>query len=136
MSSSVEQWSKECHQGSGLCGNSDPTNWCSGQQPCTGGGVGDLRILLKTPKEIEASETKFWGTWTKDGALKLIGCGMLAAAGLRPGDVLMSVQGFKLANRFDRKTILTWQFKEELIRVVYLRENRLHTSAMDNPKGK
>jgi type II secretory pathway component PulC len=61
---------------------------------------------------------------------------MLAAGGMKPGDVLVSVCGFKFANPFDRKTILTWQFKEDLIKLVYLRDDRLHTSAMDNPKGK
>jgi hypothetical protein len=136
MSSSVDQWSKECHQSTGLCGNSLPTNYCTGQQPCSGGSVGDLNIMAMTPKEIEASETKFWGTYTREGDLKLVGAGMLAAGGMKPGDVLVSVCGFKFANPFDRKTILTWQFKEDLIKLVYLRDDRLHTSAMDNPKGK
>lgn len=135
MSSSVDQWSKECHQSSGLCGNSQPTNWCSGQQPCSGGSVGDLGIMSKTPQEIDESDTKFWGTHA-DGGLKLIGVGMLAAAGLQEGDILVAVEAFRMANRFDRQTILTWQFYTDKVSVTFIRKGRLHSSSMVNPKGK
>jgi hypothetical protein len=136
MSSSVDQWSKECHQSTGLCGNSLPTNYCTGQQPCSGGSVGDLGIMGKTAAEIDASQTKFWGPHTKEGGIELVGVGMLAAAGLQPGDILIAVEGFRFSERNDRRTILTWQFYTEKIAVTFIRKGRMHSSSMDNPKGK
>src|SRR5687768_16704571 len=86
-----EQWGKECDSQTGLCFNSAKTNYCTGQQPCSGGGVGDINITSKSPRQIAASKTKFWGTYTGEGYLKLIGVGMLADAGLEAGDLLTGV---------------------------------------------
>jgi hypothetical protein len=138
-----EQWSKECHPASGLCGNSVPTNWCAGQQPCYGGGVGIVGedISKMTAAQIQANPNKFWGTYTEDGNLKLIGVGGLAKAGLQAGDVLTGVfavgsEPLEMSNEKDRLDILCWRFTKPLVNLTFQRGITSHTGTMKNPAGK
>lgn len=136
-----KQWGKECHQASGLCGNGEPWTWCEGQQPCQGGGVGLVGedISLLSPAQIEASTNKFYGTYTKEGGLKLIEVGGLREAGVEPGNVLLGVypngqRGFQMSNKDERQQILRWSFPvTKILSIVIERDNQRHTLKMKNP---
>lgn len=138
-----EQWSKECHQATGLCSNSVPTNWCAGQQPCYGGGVGIVGVDISkmTAMEIHGNPNKFWGTYTEEGYLKLIEVGGLENAGLRPGDELTGAfvvgsEPLEMSNEKDRLDILCWRFTKPLVNLTFRRGTSSHTGTMKNPVSK
>ncbi len=113
-------WSCECNTALGMCGSGPKTRYCeSFPGGCTGGDVGDLGILEKTPEEIEKSMTKFYGQRDYDGNLVLEGVGWLAAAGLRKGDVLLGADHLRYSDETERQQILTCQFAAPDLRLVF-----------------
>lgn len=143
----AKQWGATCGPNN-QCWGGEPYEWCEAfPNGCQRGGVGDRRIKEKraalSSKDfqatMDASQTKFFGTWTDAGGLLLEEVGMLAAAGLQPGDVLtgaFTVGGktLDMADPDDRKKILTWQFKSDLVNLIYERNNTSLTRTMKNPK--
>jgi hypothetical protein len=125
------------------CGDPAGPGWmCEtfGPGACSEWPVGDF-VDWSLPQDelqaaLEASTTKFYGSFDKNGGIVLEEVGMLAAAGLKQGDTLLAVEGFRLANQFDRRTILTWQFNGKKVAVTFVRKGRMHAANMDNPKGK
>lgn len=120
-------WSCEC-SALGLCGGGPQTRWCE-ENPgpgggCTGGDVGAPGIMAMTPAQIEASTTKFWGTRDEQGNLVLQGVGFLATAGMREGDVLVSVNGLAYNDEKHRQTILRIDFPDSKQLTVAFRYGR------------
>jgi hypothetical protein len=111
---------------------------CDGSGNCTDWIVGFFNEQGLTGDALqtafEASTDKFLGLLTKDGNLKLGEVGILAKAGLRSGDELVSIQGFTFKDASHRSRILNWQFETAGISIVYIRNDKQLTAMMGNPK--
>jgi hypothetical protein len=116
-----------------------------GNGNCSEWIVGDFNLWHLTGDELqaafEASTTKFYGTWVKENdaikGLKLIEVGMLAEAGLTKGDILSAIiedrDARVMENPDDHLPILTWQFVEPELRIVYQRLGSTRMGIMKNP---
>lgn len=135
-------WGAACGENN-KCWGSAPTNWCEeiGDE-CFCGGLGDLEIssipVEKFQSILEASTTKFYGKWTDNGNLILEEIGMLANAGLLPGDILLGIisieEGvFKLNTPEGRRHILQWQFTSPKLFPRFMRDGNDRMGGMDNP---
>lgn len=134
------------------CGEYGGPGWmceCDGQGNCTEQGVGDPgqfeAFAALSPKEfqahMEASTTKFYGTYTEDGGLKLMGVGMLKEAGLQVGDILIGAfvvgdNTLEMSNQEHRQRILEWKFTKPLVSILFKRGDLSLSSTMKNPAAK
>jgi hypothetical protein len=111
-----------------------PADMCEtdGQGNCFEWIVGDLGLYEKRPEEIESSTTRF--LLTKDFIVDEPG--LLAAAGVRKGDRLVSVHKYPIANPRNIKAITGWKFKNKTLKIGYARHGVVFVGTMENPKGK